>query len=106
MQTLCTAIYGLWLIGSGVYRHLETEGGNNAALGFGLFTGVFALIGAALFAAKKPLAAKIITAIAIVFVLGFFVTMTVKGTYPMTIRIGTTIAFSVLEAAILLKKSA
>jgi uncharacterized Tic20 family protein len=103
MQALCTAVYGLWLIGSGVYRYMDAPDGKNA-LGFGIFTGVLALIGAALFKAGKPLAAKIITAVAILFVLGFFVTMIVKGTYPLSVRIGSTIALSILEIIVLFRK--
>lgn len=101
VPALVTAVYGLWLIGSGVYRHLETEGGNMNALGFGIFAGVLALIGAVLFGLNKRLPALILTSVAIVFVLGFFVTMTVKGTYPLNVRIGTTIAFSLVEAVVI-----
>lgn len=103
MQALCTAVYGIWLIGSGVYRYMDAPDGKNA-LGFGIFTGGLALIGALLFKLEKPLAAKVVTTIAILFVLGFFVTMIVKGTYPLNVRIGSTIALSVLEAIVLFRK--
>lgn len=96
-----TGLYGLFLIGSGVFRHVTHEGGNTKALGFGIFTGVLALIGAALFAKNKTLAGKITAFVAVAFVLGFFGTMTLKGSYDLDARIGASIVASLIEAAVI-----
>jgi len=97
-----TALYGAFLVGSGIYRHINTPGGNPNALGFGLFVGVVALIAAALFAKNKYLAGKILGFVSVLFVVGFFGTMTIKGTYPLDARIGASLFFSLVEAAVLL----
>jgi hypothetical protein len=97
---LVTALYGLVLIGGGIVRYVAAPDGEKG-LGFGLATGLMALAGAGLFAINKPLAARILTMIAIVFVLGFFGVMTAKGKYPLDLRIGITMAFSVIEAVLL-----
>jgi len=99
---LITALYGVFLAGSGIYRHISNAGGNAKALGFGLFVGVVALIGAALLAKNKLLAGKILAFVSVLFVVGFFGTMTIKGSYALDARIGASLLFSVIEAVVLL----
>lgn len=99
--TIITAVYGVFLLGSGLYRHLSQVGGNTKALGFGIFVGIVSLIGAALFAKNKTLAGKIVSFIAVAFVLGFFGTMTIKGTYDLDARIGASIVASLIEAVVI-----
>jgi len=99
--TVITALYGVFLLGSGLYRHLTQAGGNTKALGFGIFVGVVALIGAALFAKNKMLAGKIASFVAVAFVLGFFGTMTIKGTYDLDVRIGASMVASLIELVVI-----
>lgn len=66
-----------------------------------MFTGVLALVGAGLWAKGWRLAARIVVGIAIVLVLGFFGSKTASGEYDLNLRIGLTMALSVLEIVVL-----
>jgi hypothetical protein len=93
-----TALYGAWLAAGGIWRFVEA--GSKPAIGFGLTTAVMAWIAAVLFAKKKKLAANILIVITLIFVVGFFITKSMKEGFD--IRVGITLAFSAVEIIALL----
>jgi len=99
IHAVVTALWGLWLIVSGAMRYAEAQ--SVAALGFGSTTGVLALIAAALFWKKRPGWAKLLTALILLFVVGFFATKASKE--GLDLRVGITLAASLIEAIIVFK---
>ncbi|HYG77655.1 MAG TPA: TMEM14 family protein [Planctomycetota bacterium] len=97
-KALISALYGFWLAAAGIMRFVQA--GSKPALGFGLTTGVMALLGAALFMKGKSRAATILIAITLVFVVCFFVSKSMKD--GVDVRVGLILASSVLEAIILI----
>lgn len=79
---------------SGVMRYMEAE--SKAALGFGLAMGATSLIAAALFWKDRGILARIIVAITLVFVIGYFATKAAKE--GLDARLTITLAASLIEA--------
>jgi len=101
MQAFVTALYGAWLIAAGVWRY--SESGSNAALGFGAAMGVMALLAASLFYKKRTGWAKILTAVTLLFVVGFFITKSAKE--GVDLRVGIILVASLMEAIVVFKPS-
>lgn len=70
-QTIALTIFGLVVIGSGLFRYLSTTGGENG-LYFGLVMGGLVLLGALLLGVGQRLAGSLVGAVAIALVLMWF----------------------------------
>ncbi|MCZ7646598.1 MAG: hypothetical protein M5U26_15145 [Planctomycetota bacterium] len=97
LKAWITLAFGFWVIAGGVWRYVQAESAN--ALGFGLFMGVQALAGAALFFVNKPLAGRIVAGVAVLFVGGFFAVKGPKEGFDA--RVAITLAASLIEALVL-----
>jgi|GEM_PF-6978310 len=97
-QALITAAYGLWLAGAGVWRFVQA--GSKPALGFGLVTALMALIAAGLLYKSKRAAGRILLAITLIFVVGFFITKSAKE--GVDVRVGITLMASLVQVIVLL----
>jgi hypothetical protein len=92
-KVIITIVYGVWLAAAGILR------GSNAALGFGFTTAVMAIIGAVLLSKGKRVAAQILIAVTLVFVVGFFISKSVRE--GLDIRVGIILLSSLIEAVVL-----
>lgn len=96
-KALVTLTYGLWLMANGTLRYVEAQ--SVPALGFGLTMGVLALVAALLLFKQKRLAAYILTVVVLLFVVGFFVTKSMKEGFQT--RVIVTLVASLIEAVVL-----
>jgi hypothetical protein len=105
MQTFkpsATALYGLAVIASGIYRIVSEEGGEKG-LWFGLVMGTFALGAACLLWSKRPLIGKILAWAVVAFVGGWFIyeTSIQNGFGHGDLRMYLMIGLSLVEAVLL-----
>jgi cation transport ATPase len=102
LKCLATAVYGLAVIASGLYRFLAEEGGEKG-LWFGVVMGTLALGAAGLLWARWLLIGRALAWLVAIFVGGWFVfeSSIKKGFGHGDLRMYLIIALSLLEAVVL-----
>jgi hypothetical protein len=96
-KAIITALYGVWLAVAGLLR------GTNAAIGFGLTTGVMAIVGAILISKGKSLASRVLIGITLLFVVGFFISKSARE--GVDFRVGMILLSSLIEAVVIFMPS-
>jgi hypothetical protein len=106
MKGVITIIYGILVMGIGIWRNVLT-GDSPKALWFGLVMGTIAVIGGVLLVLKKRIPAYIVTFVAIGFVGGYFLyrIFTHPSDGVTSVRIWIVLAATVVETIILLRKT-
>ncbi|MBA7577751.1 hypothetical protein ES708_19606 [subsurface metagenome] len=103
MKGVITIIYGLLVMGIGIWRNIQT-GHSPEALWFGLVMGTIAIIGGILLVLKKRIPAYIVTFVAIGFVGGWFLyrILTHSSDGVTSLRVWIILVATVTETIILL----
>jgi hypothetical protein len=91
-KAIITALYGVWLAVAGLLR------GTNAAIGFGMTTGLMAIVGAVLINKGKSVASRVLIGITLLFVVGFFISKSARE--GVDIRVGVILLSSLIEAVV------
>lgn len=87
-------------------HRFATDNYNTKALYFGIFVGVMALAGVLLFKWNRVWPGRIVTLLAVAFTAGFFGTMVAQKTYELTVRIGLSLLFRSIAAALIFGRGA